>query len=199
MLEFLARGGVLMIPLGICSVVSLAIIIERALNLRAVRILPPDVIQQARLLLVENQVGEAVILCRRQPSAIGRILLAAISNYDKEKEELKSIVEDAGRQEVPTLDRYLGVLGTIAAISPLLGITGTVFGMIRVFATISEKGVAHPSQLAGGIYEALITTAAGLVIAIPTLIFYNYFTARSDRLILELEKQAYRVVEILKR
>lgn len=199
MLEFLARGGVLMIPLGICSVVSLAIIIERALNLRAARILPPDVIQQARLLLAENQVGEAVILCRRQPSAIGRILLAAISNYDKEKEELKSIVEDAGRQEVPTLDRYLGVLGTIAAISPLLGITGTVFGMIRVFATISEKGVAHPSQLAGGIYEALITTAAGLVIAIPTLIFYNYFTARSDRLILELEKQAYRVVEILKR
>lgn len=199
MLEFLARGGVLMIPLGICSVVSLAIIIERALNLRAARILPPDVIQQARLLLAENQVGEAVILCRRQPSAIGRILLAAISNYDKEKEELKAIVEDAGRQEVPTLDRYLGVLGTIAAISPLLGITGTVFGMIRVFATISEKGVAHPSQLAGGIYEALITTAAGLVIAIPTLIFYNYFTARSDRLILELEKQAYRVVEILKR
>lgn len=199
MLEFLARGGVLMIPLGICSVVSLAIIIERALNLRAARILPPDVIQQARLLLAENQVGEAVILCRRQPSAIGRILLAAISNYDKEKEELKSIVEDAGRQEAPTLDRYLGVLGTIAAISPLLGITGTVFGMIRVFATVSEKGVAHPSQLAGGIYEALITTAAGLVIAIPTLIFYNYFTARSDRLILELEKQAYRVVEILKR
>ncbi|MBI1725328.1 MAG: MotA/TolQ/ExbB proton channel family protein [Candidatus Tectomicrobia bacterium] len=199
MLEFLARGGVLMIPLGICSVVSLAIIIERALNLRAASILPPDVIQQARLLLAENQVGEAVILCRRQPSAIGRILLAAISNYDKEKEELKSIVEDAGRQEVPTLDRYLGALGTIAAISPLLGITGTVFGMIRVFATISEKGVAHPSQLAGGIYEALITTAAGLVIAIPTLIFYNYFTARSDRLILELEKQAYRVVEILKR
>jgi biopolymer transport protein ExbB len=199
MLEFLARGGVLMIPLGVCSVVSLAIIIERALNLRSTRILPPDVIQQARLLLAENQVGEAVILCRRQPSAIGRILLAAISNYDKEKEELKAIVEDAGRQEVPTLDRYLGVLGTIAAISPLLGITGTVFGMIRVFATISEKGVAHPSQLAGGIYEALITTAAGLVIAIPTLIFYNYFTARSDRLVLELEKQAYRVVEILKR
>lgn len=199
MFEFLARGGVLMIPLGICSVISLAIIIERALNLRSVRVLPPDMLQQARQLLAENQVGEAIILCRRQPSAAGRVLLAAISNFDREKEELKSIVEDAGRQEVPVLDRYLGVLGTIAAISPLIGITGTVFGMIRTFATISEKGVAHPSQLAGGIYEALITTAAGLVIAIPTLIFYNYFSARSDRLILELEKQAYRVVEILKR
>ena len=199
MFEFLAKGGVLMIPLGVCSIVSLAIIIERALNLRPARILPGDLLQQARQLLAENQVGEAVILCRRQPSSIGRILLAAISNYDKEKEELKSIVEDAGRQEVPVLDRYLGVLGTIAAISPLLGITGTVFGMIRVFATISEKGVAHPSQLAGGIYEALITTAAGLVIAIPALIFYNYFVTKSDRLVLELEKQALRVVEILKR
>ncbi|OGL64557.1 MAG: hypothetical protein A3J27_02430 [Candidatus Tectomicrobia bacterium RIFCSPLOWO2_12_FULL_69_37] len=199
MFEFLAKGGVLMIPLGVCSILALAIIIERALNLRPSRILPADLLQQARQLLAENQVGEAVILCRRQPSSIGRILLAAISNYDKEKEELKGIVEDAGRQEVPVLDRYLGVLGTIAAISPLLGITGTVFGMIRVFATISEKGVAHPSQLAGGIYEALITTAAGLVIAIPALIFYNYFTAKSDRLLLELEKQAFRVVEILKR
>ena len=199
MFEFLAKGGVLMIPLGVCSILALAIIIERALNLRPSRILPADLLQQARQLLAENQVGEAVILCRRQPSSIGRILLAAISNYDKEKEELKGIVEDAGRQEVPVLDRYLGVLGTIAAISPLLGITGTIFGMIRVFATISEKGVAHPSQLAGGIYEALITTAAGLVIAIPTLIFYNYFTTKSNRLILELEKQAFRVVEILKR
>ncbi|MEK6709662.1 MAG: MotA/TolQ/ExbB proton channel family protein [Nitrospinota bacterium] len=199
MFEFLAKGGVLMIPLAACSVISLAIIIERALNLRAKRILPGDALQQVRQLLAENQVGEAVILCRRQSSSVGRILLAAISNYDKEKEELKAIVEDAGRQEVPIVDRYLGILGTIAVIAPLLGITGTVFGMIRTFATISEKGVAHPSQLAGGIYEALITTAAGLVIAIPTLTFYNYFTMKSNRLILELEKQAFRVVEILKR
>jgi biopolymer transport protein ExbB len=199
MLEFLMKGGVLMIPLGICSVLSLAIIIERAVNLRPVRVIPADLIQQVRQLLAEGQVGEAIILCRRHPSAMGRIMLAAVSNYDRDKEELKVIVEDAGRQEIPVLDRYLGVLGTIAAISPLLGITGTVFGMIRTFATISEKGVAHPSQLAGGIYEALITTASGLVIAIPTLIFYNYFAAKSDRLVLELEKHAYRVIEILKR
>ena len=199
MLEFLMKGGVLMIPLGICSILALAIILERAYNLRLPRIIPADLIQQARHLLAEDQVEEAVLLCRRHASPIARIILAAISNYDREKEEIKEIVEDAGRQEVPVLDRYLGVLGTIAAVSPLLGITGTVFGMIRTFATISEKGVAHPSQLAGGIYEALITTAAGLVIAIPSLIFYNYYAAQSDRLVLELEKQAYRVLEILKR
>jgi biopolymer transport protein ExbB len=128
-----------------------------------------------------------------------RILSAAILNIDRDKDELKTIVEDTGRQEVPALDRCLGVLGTIAAISPLIGLTGTVFGMIRVFTVISEKGVAHPSQLAGGISEALITTATGLVIAIPTLIFYNYFTSKSDRLILEIEKQSFRVIEALKR
>lgn len=138
-------------------------------------------------------------LCRRQPSVMGRILLAAIVNHDRDREELKTIVEDAGRQEVPTLDRYLGMLGTIAAITPLLGLTGTVFGMIRTFGVISEKGIAHPSQLAGGISEALVTTATGLVIAIPALIFFNYYTAKADRLILEIEKQSYRLVDALKR
>lgn len=199
MFEFLARGGILMIPLGVCSVLALAIILERAINLRTKRVIRLDVIQQVRELLAEKQVGDAMTLCRRFPSVMGRILLAAIAHHDREKEELRSIVEDAGRQEVPTLERYLGVLGTIAAISPLLGLTGTVFGMIRTFTVISEKGIAHPSQLAGGISEALITTAAGLVIAIPTLIFFNYFTAKSDRLILEIEKQSFRVVETLKR
>ena len=176
MFEFLAKGGILMIPLGICSVVALAIIIERSISLRVKRVIRLDVLLQIRDLLAEKQVGEATTVCRRYPSVMTRILSAAILNIDRDKDELKTIVEDTGRQEVPALDRYLGVLGTIAAISPLIGLTGTVFGMIRVFTVISEKGVAHPSQLAGGISEALITTATGLVIAIPTLIFYNYFT-----------------------
>ncbi len=199
MFEFLARGGVLMIPLGVCSVLALAIILERSLNLRARKIIQADILRQVRDLLAESQVADAMTLCRRYPSVMGRILLVTIANHDREREELRSIVEDAGRQETATLDRNLGALGTIAAISPLLGLTGTVFGMIRVFATISEKGIAHPSQLAGGISEALITTATGLVIAIPTLIFYNYFTNKADRLIVEVEKHSYRVVETLKR
>ena len=156
-------------------------------------------LQQVRDLVAENQVSDAMTLCRRYPSVMGRILLVTIANHDRDREELRSIVEDAGSQEVSSLDRNLGALGTIAAISPLIGLTGTVFGMIRTFAIISEKGIAHPSQLAGGIYEALITTATGLVIAIPTLIFYNYFTNKADRLILEIEKHSYRVVETLKR
>ena len=199
MFEFLARGGVLMIPLGICSILALAIILERTLNLRTKKIIQLDILQQVRDLVAENQVSDAMTLCRRYPSVMGRILLVTIANHDREREELRSVVEDAGRQEVTTLDRNLGALGTIAAISPLLGLTGTVFGMIRTFAIISEKGIAHPSQLAGGISEALITTATGLVVAIPTLIFYNYFTNKADRLILEIEKHSYRVVETLKR
>lgn len=199
MFEFLAKGGVLMIPLGVCSILALAIILERTLNLRTRKIIQLDILQQVRDLVAENQVSDAITLCRRYPSVMGRILLVTIANHDREREELRSVVEDAGRQEVTTLDRNLGALGTIAAISPLLGLTGTVFGMIRTFAIISEKGIAHPSQLAGGIYEALITTATGLVIAIPTLIFYNYFTNKADRLILEIEKHSYRVVETLKR
>ncbi len=199
MFEFLARGGVLMVPLGVCSILALAIILERTLNLRTKKIIQIDILQQVRDLVAENQVSDAMTLCRRYPSVMGRILLLTIANHDREREELRSIVEDAGRQEVTVLDRNLGALGTIAAISPLLGLTGTVFGMIRTFAIISEKGIAHPSQLAGGISEALITTATGLVIAIPTLIFYNYFTNKADRLILEIEKHSYRVVETLKR
>ncbi|MCY3824989.1 MAG: MotA/TolQ/ExbB proton channel family protein [Nitrospinae bacterium] len=199
MFEFLARGGVLMIPLGVCSILALAIVLERTLNLRTKKIIQLDILQQVRDLVAENQVSDAMTLCRRYPSVMGRILLVTIANHDREREELRSVVEDAGRQEVTTLDRNLGALGTIAAIAPLLGLTGTVFGMIRTFAIISEKGIAHPSQLAGGISEALITTATGLVIAIPTLIFYNYFTNKADRLILEIEKHSYRVVETLKR
>jgi biopolymer transport protein ExbB len=199
MIDFLARGGVIMIPLGLFSIVTLAIILERSFSLRAKRIIRLDILQRVKDLLADNQIGEAMTVCRRQPSVMGRILLSAIMNHDRDREELKTIVEDAGRQEVPTLDRYLGMLGTIAAVSPLLGLTGTVFGMIRTFTVISEKGIAHPSQLAGGISEALITTASGLVVAIPALIFYNYFTIKSDRLILEIEKYSFRLVDMLKR
>ncbi len=199
MIEFLMRGGILMIPLGICSVLAVAVILERSFSLRTRRVLRLDVLQRVKDLLVDNKIGEAMTVCRRQPSVMGRILLSAIMNHDRDREELKTIVEDAGRQEVPALDRYLGVLGTISAVAPLLGLTGTVFGMIRTFAVISEKGIAHPSQLAGGISVALITTATGLVIAIPALIFFNYFTSKADRLVLEIEKHSFRLVDALKR
>ncbi len=188
-----------MIPLGVCSVLAVAVILERSFSLRTRRVIRLDVLQRVKDLLVDNKIGEAMTVCRRQPSVMGRILLSAIMNHDRDREELKTIVEDAGRQEVPTLDRYLGVLGTISAVAPLLGLTGTVFGMIRTFAVISEKGIAHPSQLAGGISEALITTATGLVIAIPALIFFNYFTSKADRMVLEIEKHSFRLVDALKR
>ncbi|MFQ6111736.1 MAG: MotA/TolQ/ExbB proton channel family protein, partial [Nitrospinota bacterium] len=141
----------------------------------------------------------ASTLCRRNSSAMTRVLQAAIVNYDQDKNEIKDIIEDAGRQEVPGLERYLNVLGTIASISPLLGLLGTVAGMIRVFNVITQEGVGHPNQLAGGISEALITTAAGLAVAIPALVFHNYFTSKAEGLVLEMEKYSLRMLDILKR
>lgn len=198
MIDFVAKGGVLMLPILFCSVLALAIILERFMSLRRSRIMRLDVLRRVEELLREKRVGEASTLCRRNSSSMTRLLQAAILNHERTKEEIKEIVEDTGRHEIPTLERYLNILGTIAAISPLLGLLGTVTGMIRVFNVISVKGVGHPSQLAGGIGEALITTATGLVVAIPALVFYNYFANKADTLVLEMEKYSFRMVEILK-
>ncbi len=128
-----------------------------------------------------------------------RIILAGILNYERSEAELKEILEDASRQELPGIRRHLTALGTIASASPLLGLLGTVIGMISVFATLSTEANVNPGMLAGGISEALITTACGLVIAMPTLIFYNFFGTRVQSLIIEMEKISLRMVAILKR
>jgi biopolymer transport protein ExbB len=199
MLEFVIKGGPVMVPLLLCSVVSLSIIVERCLSLRRNRILKYDVLQRIEELLRDRKIPEASTLCKRYPSSMTRILLAAILNHDKSRQEIKEIIEDAGRQEVPVLERYLTILGTIASISVLLGLLGTVMGMIRTFNAIAALGYGHPEALAGGISEALVATATGLAIAIPTLVMYNFFTSRVDSLVIEMEKNALRMLSILKR
>jgi len=199
MLEFVIKGGPVMIPLLLCSVISLSIIVERCLSLRRNRILKYDVLQRIEELLRDRKIPEASTLCKRYPSSMTRILLAAILNHDKSRQEIKEIIEDAGRQEVPVLERYLTILGTIASISVLLGLLGTVMGMIRTFNAIAALGYGHPEALASGISEALVATATGLVIAIPTLVLYNVFTSRVDSLIIEMEKNSLRMLSILKR
>ncbi len=199
MVDFLIRGGYIMIPILACSVLALAIIIERFINLRYSRIIRLEVLRGVEDLLRDQRIGEASTLCRRNSSAMTRVLQAAIVNYDQDKNEIKDIIEDAGRQEVPGLERYLNILGTIASIAPLLGLLGTVAGMIRVFNVITQEGVGHPNQLAGGISEALITTAAGLAVAIPALVFHNYFANKAGVLVLEMEKYSLRMLDILKR
>ncbi|MFQ6672064.1 MAG: MotA/TolQ/ExbB proton channel family protein [Candidatus Tectimicrobiota bacterium] len=195
----LIKGGILMVPIGLCSVLALAIVLERLFVLRHPRVVSPEVLRRVETCLREGDTSEALLLCRRQSSAITRILHVGIANHHKPKSEIKEVIEDAGRHEVPSLERYLGVLGTIASISPLLGLLGTVTGMIKVFNVIAVRGVGHPGALAGGISEALITTAAGLAVAIPSLVFYNYFVTKADGLIIEMEKASLRMLDILKR
>jgi biopolymer transport protein ExbB len=199
MIEWIIKGGPVMAPLLLCSVMSLSIIVERCLSLRRHRILRYDILQRIEELLRDRKIPEASTLCKRYPSSMTRILLAAILNHDKSRQEIKEIIEDAGRQEVPVLERYLTILGTIASIAVLLGLLGTVTGMIRTFNAIAALGYGHPEALAGGISEALVATATGLTIAIPTLVLYNYFTSRVDSLIIEMEKNSLRMLSILKR
>ena len=199
MLEFIIKGGPVMVPLLLCSVISLSIIVERFLSLRRSRILRYDVLQRIEELLRDRKIPEASTLCKRYPSSMTRLLLAAILNHDKSRQEIKEIIEDAGRQEMPVLEHYLTILGTIASISVLLGLLGTVMGMIRTFNAIAALGYGHPEALASGISEALVATATGLTIAIPTLVMYNFFTSKVDSLVIEMEKNSLRMLSILKR
>jgi biopolymer transport protein ExbB len=199
MIDLIVKGGPVMAPILLCSVISLAIIVERCLSLRRHRILKYDILQRIEELLRDRKIPEATTLCKRYPSSMTRILLAAILNHDKTRPEIKEIIEDAGRHEVPVLERYLAVLGTIASISTLLGLLGTITGMIKTFNVIAALGYGHPEALAGGISEALITTAAGLSVAIPTLVLHNYFASKVDTLVVEMEKTSLRILNILKR
>jgi biopolymer transport protein ExbB len=199
MIELIIKGGPVMGPILLCSVISFAIIVERCLSLRRHRILRYDILQRIEELLRDRKIPEATTLCKRYPSSMTRILLAAILNHDKTRQEIKEIIEDAGRHEVPVLERYLMILGTIASISTLLGLLGTITGMIKTFNVIAALGYGHPEALAGGISEALIATASGLGVAIPTLVFYNFFTSKVDSLVVEMEKNSLRMLNILKR
>jgi biopolymer transport protein ExbB len=199
MIDMVIKGGPIMAPILLCSVISLAIVVERFLSLQRNRILKYDILQRIEELLRDRKIPEATTLCKRYPSSMTRILLAAILNHDKSRQDIKEIIEDAGRHEVPVLERYLTILGTIASISTLLGLLGTITGMIKTFNVIAALGYGHPEALAGGISEALITTAAGLGVAIPSLVLHNFFTSKVDSLVIEMEKNSLRMLNILKR
>ncbi len=200
MIEYVMQGGIIMIPIVLCSVLAFAIIVERFWNLRRKRILRYDILGRIEELLREHKIPEALALCKRHQSTMTRILLVAILNYDLPRGDIKEMIEDHGRQEVPILERNLTPLGTIASISPFLGLLGTVVGLLKVFEAMAQAGgVTNPAVLSEGIHNALITTVAGLCVAIPTLVAYNYFTRRADGLILEVERVSLRLLNILKR
>ncbi|MDH3598340.1 MAG: MotA/TolQ/ExbB proton channel family protein [Candidatus Tectomicrobia bacterium] len=200
MLDYVARGGIVMIPILVCSVVALIIIFERLWSLQRKRIFRFEILDTIEQLLREQKIPEATTLCKRHDSTMTRLILVALLNSDRPKAEIKELIEDHGRQEVPFLERYLTMLGTIASISPFLGLLGTVVGLLRVFDAISQEGgVTNAAILSSGIQNALITTVAGLCVAIPSLVAYNYFARRAEGLVLEVERISLRLLNILKR
>lgn len=197
MLELFKAGGWLMFPLFACSVIAIGIITERFWSLQTRRIAPPELITQIWQWLRYNQVDQDRIKSLQKNSPLGRILAAGLMDRNAAREITKESIEDTGRHVTAMMEKNLNTLGTIAAISPLIGLLGTVVGMIKVFAVITTEGVGNPETLAGGISEALITTAAGLVVAIPSVIFYRYFRGKINHLVVNMEEQAMQLIEIL--
>lgn len=194
LLEVFKSGGPIMWPLLACSLAALAIILERALNLRYGKILPPAVVERVTGLVEGGRVDRAREVCRDHPGIYTNIVIAGLDLASKGESAAKEAVEDAGRHETGRLTRYLVTLGTVAAISPLLGLLGTVTGMIDVFKTIAEAGTGQAAELSNGISQALITTATGLLIAIPSLVGYNYFQGKAETLLNEIERETFRVL-----
>ena len=197
MLELVVAGGWLMIVILLCSVVALAICLERLYALNPRRIAPPQLSASVWEKLRGGQLGSEQLRTLRESSPLGRILAAGLANAHHGREVMKDSIEEAAAHVVHELERYLNTLGTIAAIAPLLGLLGTVVGMIKVFSEIMVQGTGNASALAGGISEALITTAAGLSVAIPALAMHRFFTGRVDEIVVGLEQESIRFVDAL--
>jgi len=195
--ELVTAGGWLMAPIILCSIIAFAIIAERLWTLRTKRVIPRRLVAQVWDQAKEKKLDVERMQELRAGSPLGRILAAGLMNRNASRDIMKESIEDTGRHVVHELERYINTLGTIAAISPLLGLLGTVIGMIKVFSAITTQGVGNPGALAGGISEALITTAAGMAVAIPTLMFYRYFRGKVSMLVIRMEQQALRMVEVL--
>lgn len=186
--ELILRGGIVMIPLLLTSVLGLAVVIERAYFLRRRRIIRPDILDLIDRIGKPEDVEKALYGLSRQEGPFLNIVRVGLQNRGRSREEIKEAIIDQGRQEARTLERGLVILETVAGISPLLGLLGTVLGMIKVFRVISEQGLGQTQSLSGGISMALLTTVVGLSIAIPALVAYNYFNHKVEDLVLEIEK-----------
>jgi biopolymer transport protein ExbB len=199
LIEIFRAGGPIMWPLALCSLLTLAIIIERSINLRASRILDPTIVERVTGLAEGGRIDRASEVCRQNRGIFTNIVLEGLEQDVKGESAAKEAVEDAGRHETVRLNRYLGILGTVAGVAPLLGLLGTVTGMIEVFKTIAESGAGQAAQLSSGISQALITTATGLLIAIPALVAHNYFQGKAEAITVDLERDSLRVLRALYR
>ena len=187
----------MMWPIILCSVIAAAIVFERLWTLQDRRVLPPDLTARVQQIIDANQINDRVIEAIERNSPLGRVLAVGLANRHRPRDVMMDRLEDAGRHVVHELERYLNTLGTIAGVSPLLGLLGTVTGIIRAFSAINISGLGDPRILSGGISEALVATAGGLAVAIPSLIAYRYLRGRIDRIVVEMEKDAIRMADAL--
>jgi biopolymer transport protein ExbB len=197
MWEIVRAGGPLMWPIIFCSICAVAIILERLWTLQERRVLPQDLAPRVWQLIESNQVNDKVIAALEQNSPLGRLLAAGLKIRNKPRDLLMERLEDTGRHVVHELERFLNTLGTIAGVSPLLGLLGTVWGIITAFNAIQAGGMGDPRALSGGIAQALVATAAGLCVAIPSLIAYRLLRGKVERIVVEMEKSAMRMVDAI--
>ena len=198
MIVIFAKGGVLVWLIALCSVVGLAIFFERLLHYHRHTINTPEFLAGITNALRRNSLVEALSICDETPGIVARIVKAAISRYDRSREEIEDAIEEVSLQEVPRLERNLKALATIAHVAPLLGLLGTVVGFISSFRVIAEKGsFVHVADVAAGVWMALLCTAAGLAVAIPAFIAYNYLVSRVNEMVLDAERAATEIVSFL--
>ncbi|SIT18081.1 biopolymer transport protein ExbB [Thalassolituus maritimus] len=197
MLEIIQSGGWMMVPIIIASVLALAITVERFWTLRPGKIAPPDLLSQVWGWMKNKQLDSAKIRSLKDSSPLGNVLAAGLINSRHGRQIMKESIEEVASHEIHEMERYLNALGTVAAVAPLMGLLGTVIGMIKVFAEIMAQGTGQANLLAGGISEALITTAAGLVVAIPALICHRILQRRVDEIVVYMEQEALKLVDVL--
>ena len=197
MLEIIQAGGWLMLPIILCSMAVVGIALERFWTLNPAKIAPRHLLAQVWGWIKNNQLDAQRLKDLKQGSELGKILAAGLSNSRHGRDVMKDSIQEAASEVVHTLEQYLGALGTIAAIAPLLGLLGTVIGMIKVFTTITLQGTGNAGALAGGISEALVTTAAGLCVAIPAMVAHRYFTRKVDSIVVIMEQEAIKLVDAL--
>ena len=197
MFELIQSGGWLMFPIIFCSIMAMGIVGERFWTLRKNKILPPEMVSQVWTLAKAKKLDAMTLKHLKDSSPLGTILATGLMSRSLGREVMKESIAESGRQVAHKLERFLNTLGTIATIAPLLGLLGTVLGMIKVFAAIVSHGVGDPTILAGGISEALITTAAGLSVAIPCVIFHRYFEGLVDAYVINMEEESVKLIEVI--
>jgi biopolymer transport protein ExbB len=197
MWEIIQAGGPMMWPIIACSIMGGAIVLERLWTLQQKRVLPRELTDQVWRWVQNNQVNDKLISALEQNSPLGRVLAVGLANRHRTRDIMMERLEDTGRHVTHELERFLNTLGTIASISPLLGLLGTVTGIIRAFNAISLEGTGDPRVLSGGIGEALIATAAGLCVAIPSLFAYRILRGKVNRIVIQMEKEAMKLIDAM--